>query len=121
MKNEISFKESCDRLKEKYKDCYPYKGIKEFETKTKDIAIRKARASIAASHWPFGDVIKEKDKNHPSKMKSEIRLIKGKYVLVKLVKYKTLHPVEAAGLVNKGLVIDTTGKFSKLGKVQALL
>jgi hypothetical protein len=115
MKNEISFKKSCDLLKEKYKDCYPYKGIKDFETKTKDIAIWKART------YEGPVVIKEKDKNHPSKMKSEIRLIKGKYVLVKLIKYKTLHPVEAAGLVNKGLVIDTTGKFLKLGKVQALL
>jgi len=54
-------------------------------------------------------------------MKNEIRLINGKYVVVKLIKFKTLHPIEAAGLVNKGLVIDTTGDFPKRGKVQALL
>ena len=110
MKNEISFKKSCDLLKKKYKDCYPYKTIKEFETKTKDIDLRKG----------FSVSPKVNDQVTPE-MKNEIRLIDGKYVLVKLVEYKTLHPVEAAGLVNKGLVIDTTGKFPKLGKVQALL
>ena len=110
MKNKISFKKYCDLLKKKYKDCYPYKGIKDFETKTKDINIRKG---FSVSPKVYDQVTPE--------MKNEIRLINGKYVFVKLVKYKTLHPVEAAGLVNKGLVIDTTGKFPKLGKVQALL
>ena len=49
-------------------------------------------------------------------MKNEVRLIDGKYVLVKLKIHKFLSSVEAAGLVNKNLAIDTTGDFSKLGE-----
>ena len=49
-------------------------------------------------------------------MKNEVRLIDGKYVLVELKIDKFLSPVEAAGLVNKNLAIDTTGDFPKLGE-----
>ena len=46
-------------------------------------------------------------------LENEVRLIDGKYVLVKLKIYKFLNPVEAAGLINKNLAIDTTGDFPK--------
>ena len=46
------------------------------------------------------------------KMENEVRLINEKYVLVKLKIHKFLTPVEAAGLINKNLAIDTTGDFS---------
>ena len=49
-------------------------------------------------------------------MENEVRLINKKYVLVKLNIQKFLSSVEAAGLVNKNLAIDTTGDFSKLGE-----
>ena len=49
-------------------------------------------------------------------MENEVRLIDGKYVLIKLKVYKFLSPVEAAGLINKNLAIDTTGDFPKLGE-----
>ena len=49
-------------------------------------------------------------------MENEVRLIDGKYVLVELKIDKFLSPVEAAGLINKKLAIDTTGDFSKLGE-----
>ena len=49
-------------------------------------------------------------------MENEVRLIDGKYVLVKLKVYKFLNPVEAAGLINKNLAIDTTGDFPKFGE-----
>ena len=45
------------------------------------------------------------------KMENEVRLINEKYVLVKLKIGKFLTPVEAAGLINKNLAIDTTGDF----------
>ena len=46
-------------------------------------------------------------------LENEVRLIDGKYVLVKLKIYKFLNPIEAAGLINKNLAIDTTGDFPK--------
>ena len=46
-------------------------------------------------------------------MENEVRLIDGKYVLVKLKIYKFLNPIEAAGLINKNLAIDTTGDLPK--------
>ena len=49
-------------------------------------------------------------------MEDEVRLIDGKYVLVRLTIHKFLNPVEAAGLVNKNLATDTTGDFSKIGE-----
>ena len=50
-------------------------------------------------------------------MENEVRLIDGKYVLVKLnIVQKFLSSVEAAGLINKELAIDTTGNFPKLGE-----
>ena len=50
------------------------------------------------------------------KMENEVRLIDGKYVLIKLKIHKFLSSTEAAGLINKNLAIDTTGDFSKLGE-----
>jgi len=51
------------------------------------------------------------------KMENEVRLINGKYVLVKLnIVQKILSSVEAAGLINKELAIDTTGNFPKRGE-----
>ena len=50
-------------------------------------------------------------------MENEVRLIDGKYVLVKLnIVQKFLSSVEAAGLINKKLAIDTTGNFPKRGE-----
>jgi len=50
-------------------------------------------------------------------MENEVRLINGKYVLVKLnIVQKILSSVEAAGLINKELAIDTTGNFPKMGE-----
>ena len=49
-------------------------------------------------------------------MENEVRLIDGKYVLIKLKIHKFLSSTEAAGLINKNLAIDTTGDFSKLGE-----
>jgi len=49
-------------------------------------------------------------------MENEVRLINEKYVLVKLKIHKFLSSVEAAGLVNKNLAIDTTGDFPKFGE-----
>ena len=49
-------------------------------------------------------------------MENEVRLIYGKYVLVELKIDKFLTPVEAAGLINKNLAIDTTGDFPKVGE-----
>ena len=48
-------------------------------------------------------------------MKDEVRLIGGKYVLIKLIEHKFLSPLEARELINKELAIDTIGHFSKLG------
>ena len=49
-------------------------------------------------------------------MENEVRLIDGKYVLVKLKIDKFLSSVEAAGLINKKLAIDTTGNFPTRGE-----
>ena len=50
-------------------------------------------------------------------MENEVRLINEKYVLVKLnIVQKFLSSVEAAGLINKELAIDTTGNFPKRGE-----
>ena len=49
-------------------------------------------------------------------MENEVRLINEKYVLVKLKIDKFLSSVEAAGLINKELAIDTTGNFPKRGE-----
>ena len=50
-------------------------------------------------------------------MENEVRLINEKYVLVKLnIVQKFLSSVEAAGLINKKLAIDTTGNFPKQGE-----
>ena len=50
-------------------------------------------------------------------MKNEVRLINKKYVLVKLnIVQKFLTTVEAAGLINKKLAIDTTGNFPTRGE-----
>ena len=50
------------------------------------------------------------------KLENEVRLIDGKYVLVELKIHKFLSSVEAAGLINKELAIDTTGDFPKFGE-----
>lgn len=47
------------------------------------------------------------------KLKDEIHIIDGKYVLVRKEIFKTLHPTEAGGLVNLGKAHDMTNTIDR--------